>query len=79
MKLSERLQSLADYFSSEEMFHSRALVLEATELAKRYEDAPVGFVMGQGLLTQGAAAIVQTEKPGDVKGQRVRIVLDKEG
>ena len=47
MKLSERLQSLADYFSPEEMFHSRALVLEAMELAKRYEDAPVIGLYGQ--------------------------------
>ena len=78
-KLSERLEELARYFSPEEMSIDRALVLEAMEVIKRYEDAPVGFVMGQGLLTEGAAAIVQMERPEDVKGQRVRILLDTEG
>jgi hypothetical protein len=55
------------------------LLEEAAAILKRYEDAPVGFVMGQGLLTGGAAAIVQMERPEDVKGQRVRILLDTEG
>jgi hypothetical protein len=71
-RLSERLEA---------MLHARltdedSIIREAMELAKRYEDAPVGFVMGQGLLTGGAAAIVQMERPEDVKGQRVRILLD---
>lgn len=58
---------------------TQELIREAAALAKRYEDALVGFVMGQGLLTEGKAAIVSMEDPAPVKGHRVRIVLDKEG
>jgi hypothetical protein len=72
--LSEQLQWMYD-----NDYMDWDVVSDAIQLAKRYEDAPVGFVMGQGLLTGGAAAIVQMERPEDVKGQRVRILLDTEG
>lgn len=74
MKLSERLELMLHARLTDE----QSIIREAMELAKRYEDAPVGFVMGQGLLTESRAAIVSMEDPATVKGQRVRIVLDKE-
>ena len=73
MKLSERLQSLADYFSPEEMFHSRALVLEAMELAKRYEDAPVRSVL---YMNQAGGLVCYVSLPENMAGQRVRLVVE---
>lgn len=76
MNLSEKLHiAISDYVSSRISVRDMCILLaEARDMARRVEEAPVGLVMGQGLLTEGAAAIVQTEKPGDVKGKRVRIV-----
>lgn len=86
MKLSERLLDEAEGYGpgpttlqADDVRQLATLLREAAALAKRYEDAPVGFVMGQGLLTESRAAIVSMEDPAPVKGQRVRIVLDKEG
>lgn len=54
---------------------------EAAALAKRYEDAPVAKAAYYYRPTMGAATGIMFEGPDftPLAGQRVRIVLDKEG
>lgn len=50
---------------------------EAAALAKRCEDAPTGFVVGQaGNVPTLEAAIVHMDDPSKIKGQRVRLVVE---
>lgn len=79
MKLSERLASLNQACGM--MYDDYETMVEAIELAKRYEDAPVAKAAYYYRPTMGAATGIMLEGPDftPLAGQRVRIVLDKEG
>lgn len=77
MKLSERLELMLTARLTDE----QSIIREAMELAKRYEDAPVAKAAYCYRPTMGAATGIMFEGPdfAPLAGQRVRIVLDKEG
>jgi hypothetical protein len=71
VKLSDKLSAIAESFGM--MYDHYETMEQAIALAKRYEDAPVRMV---GESTSYSASVAGT---GIKNGQRVRIVLDKEG
>lgn len=73
MKLSDRLEDAATVACNP---LDVALYREAAALAKRYEDAPVDSV---GALPGSNGGFGAVCLPREFVGQRVRIVLDKEG
>lgn len=87
MNLSERFLDEAEGYGrgpltlhDVDIKHLQWLLREAAALAKRYEDAPTGFVVGQaGNVPTLEAAIVHMDDPSKIKGQRVQLVVEGGG
>jgi hypothetical protein len=77
VKLSERLEVFVRGQCTDPQL--RTALEDAWRLAKRYEDAPVAIMDTRDAL--GLCAPTEADFPAlyAIQGQRVRIVLDKEG